>query len=94
VDPVALATAGIEPWTELPIWLPPDSEFIGMHAANVDRARAAGLHCRPLEQTVQDTWRWLSALDTPAPLRSDLDPPGLDSQREHAALEAWRAGTL
>jgi nucleoside-diphosphate-sugar epimerase len=89
VDPDALTAAGIEPWTELPIWLPPDSEFIGVHAANVERAHAAGLHCRPVEQTVQDTWRWLSALDSPAPLRAGLDPPGLDSERERAALEAW-----
>jgi nucleoside-diphosphate-sugar epimerase len=91
MDPKAVAAAGIEPWTELPIWLPPDSEFAGMHAANVERAHAAGLRCRPVEQTVQDTWRWLSAFDAPPPIRSDLDPPGLDRGRERAALDAWHA---
>jgi nucleoside-diphosphate-sugar epimerase len=94
VDPDALTAAGVEPWTELPIWLPPDSQFAGMHAANVERAHAAGLHCRPVEQTVHDTWTWLSALDGPAPLRTDLNPPGLDSERERAALDAWHARTL
>ncbi len=89
VDPATIIAAGIEPWTELPIWLPPDSEFAGMHAANVERAHAAGLHCRPVEDTVRDTWDWLSTLDGPLPRRADRDPPGLDRDRERAALEAW-----
>jgi 2'-hydroxyisoflavone reductase len=93
VDPDAVIAAGIEPWTELPIWLPPDSEFAGMHAANVERALAAGLRCRPAEQTVRDTWSWLSALDGPPPLRSDVSPPGLNRARERAALNAWHART-
>lgn len=91
VDPEAVVEAGIEPWTELPIWLPPDHEYAGMHAANVERAHAAGLRCRPVEQTVVDTWAWLSALGGPAPLRDDLDPPGLDPARERAVLEDWHA---
>ncbi len=88
MDPDAVIAAGIEPWTELPIWLPPDSEFAGMHAANVERAHAAGLRCRPIEHTVRDTWNWLSAVGGSPPLRSDLDPPGLDRRRERAALDA------
>lgn len=92
VDPAAIAAAGIEAWTELPIWLPPDSPSIGLHAANVERAYAAGLRCRPVQETVQDTWRWLTMLDGPAPLRPDRDPPGLDGDRERAALAAWRDG--
>ncbi|MGH2883654.1 MAG: NAD-dependent epimerase/dehydratase family protein [Solirubrobacteraceae bacterium] len=93
VDPKTVLAAGIEPWTDLPIWLPPDSEFIGMHAANVERAHAAGLRCRPVEHTVQDTWNWLSALGGPPPLRSDVDAPGLDIDRERAALASWHTQT-
>lgn len=94
MDPHAVIAAGIEPWTELPIWLPPDSEFAGMHAANVERAHTAGLHCRPIEQTVQDTWNWLSEVNGPPPLRSDAHPPGLDRGRERAALDAWHVRTV
>jgi nucleoside-diphosphate-sugar epimerase len=93
IDPEAVIAAGIEPWTELPIWLPPDSEFAGMHAANVERAHAAGLRCRPIEQTVEDTWCWLRGLDGPPRLRPDLDPPGLDLAREREAIAAWHART-
>jgi len=81
--------AGIEPWTELPIWLPPDHEYAGLHAANVERAHGAGLRCRPVEETVADTWSWLASLPGPAPLRPDLPPPGLDEARERAVLDAW-----
>ncbi|HEY4095587.1 MAG TPA: NAD-dependent epimerase/dehydratase family protein [Baekduia sp.] len=94
VAPETIAAAGIEPWTELPIWLPPDHEYAAMHGANVERAHAAGLRCRPIAETVADTWAWLQALDGAPPLRTDLDPPGVGHDRELAALRAWhdRAG--
>jgi len=89
VDADTVLAAGIEPWTELPIWLPPDHEYAGLHAANVERAHGAGLRCRPVEETVADTWSWLASLPGPAPLRPDLPPPGLDEARERAVLDAW-----
>lgn len=90
VSPEAIQAAGLEPWTELPIWLPPDHELIAMHDVNVERAHAAGLRCRPLTETVADTWAWLCSLDGPAPLRDDLPRPGLEPSRERAAIEARR----
>jgi 2'-hydroxyisoflavone reductase len=90
LDPAAVLEAGIEPWTELPVWLPPDHEFAGMHAADVERAHAAGLRCRPLHGTVADTWAWLSGLDGPPPLREDLPAPGMSAERERAALARAR----
>jgi nucleoside-diphosphate-sugar epimerase len=89
VDPDVIIAAGIEPWTELPIWLPPDSEYAGLHAANVERAHAAGLRCRPIADTVRDTWQWLSASDATAQSRPDPDAPGLDADREREVLTAW-----
>lgn len=91
MEPEAVLAAGIEPWTELPIWIPPEHEFAGMHAADVKRAHAAGLRCRPLRETVADTWAWLSQLPGTAPLRADIPPPGLAPDRERAALEAFDA---
>lgn len=86
IEPAAVLQAGIEPWTELPIWLPPDHEYAGMHAADVGRAHTAGLSCRPLDETVADTWAWLSALGGPPPLREDLPAPGLPPEREQRLL--------
>lgn len=50
-----------EPWTELPIWLPPGHEYAALHDIGVEKAHAAGLTTRPVEQTVADTWAWLQA---------------------------------
>jgi 2'-hydroxyisoflavone reductase len=91
VNPEFVLDAGIEPWTELPVWLPPDHEYAGMHAANVERAYAAGLRCRPVSETVADTWAWMTALGGPPPLRGDLPRPGLDHARELEVLGAWQA---
>lgn len=82
VDPDFIQEAGIEPWDELPIWLPAGHESRGMHEANVERAHAAGLACRPLEDTVRDTWDWLES-------EPGEQPPRLDAEKERATLAAW-----
>jgi 2'-hydroxyisoflavone reductase len=91
VDPGFVAGQGIEGWSELPIWLPPDHEYAGMHAIDVERAHAAGLTARPLQETIRDTWEWLAAMDLRPPLRPDLPPPGTEPGKERTALAAWHA---
>jgi 2'-hydroxyisoflavone reductase len=59
LDPGTIEAAGVEPWTELPIWVPPTGELAGLHALDTSAARAAGLRCRPMPETVADTWAWL-----------------------------------
>jgi hypothetical protein len=88
--PEQIAGAGIAPWTELPIWLPPDDEYRAMHAADVEKAHAAGLVTRPVAETVADTWAWLQSLPHRPPPRPDRPPPGLDPAREEALLLAMR----
>jgi nucleoside-diphosphate-sugar epimerase len=86
VSPDVIERAGIEPWTQLPIWLPLGHEYEGLHGADVERAHAAGLRCRPVGETVADTWRWMQSLDGPAPLRAGLPAPGLTREAERDAL--------
>jgi nucleoside-diphosphate-sugar epimerase len=90
VAPEFVDASGIEPWTELPVWLPPDHEYHAMHDTDVERAHAAGLRCRPLQDTVRDTWAWLRAPDGAPPPMAVRPAPGLDPAREHAALTAWQ----
>jgi nucleoside-diphosphate-sugar epimerase len=87
VEPEAIETAGIEPWTELPIWLPPEHEYGWMHDTNVERAHAAGLRCRPVEETVSDTWDWLVSIGKQPPL-GEHAAPGLDPARERDLLRS------
>lgn len=85
VPPTAVLQAGIAPWTDLPIWLPPGELHEAMHRSDVSRALAAGLRCRPVAETIADTWAWLQSLDAPPqpPDRDYVAPVGVD-----AALEA------
>ena len=71
------------------MWIPPGHEFAGMHDANVERAHRAGLVCRPVNDTVRDTWQWFSTLDINVPVRPDLPALGIEAGREHAVLSDW-----
>ena len=83
--PEVIEAAGISPWTELPVWVPPGSELAGLHTGDVTAAYAAGLVCRPVRETVADTWAWLQAEgDPPDPARPGR--PGLDPEREREVL--------
>lgn len=86
VEPQHVLDAGVAPWTELPIWTPPGELHDALHGSDVTAAVTAGLRCRPVEDTVADTWAWLDGLDGPAPRRTDLPPVGLDPDREAALL--------
>ncbi|MER5843129.1 SDR family oxidoreductase [Streptomyces prasinus] len=89
--PEAILRAGIEPWTQLPVWVPPDSEMHdAMHATDVSRALATGLRCRPVTETAADTWRWLRGLGGTAPLRRDRTAKGLDPKTEAEVLAEAR----
>jgi 2'-hydroxyisoflavone reductase len=86
-DPQVVLGAGIEPWTQLPVWVPPGSaEHDALHGTDVSRALATGLNCRPVAETVADTWNWLRAIGGKAPQRPDRPPVGLDPAVEAKVL--------
>ncbi|WP_314139923.1 NAD-dependent epimerase/dehydratase family protein [uncultured Plantibacter sp.] len=86
VDQERVLAAGIQPWTQLPVWLPTGPHADAMHHGDVSRAIAAGLRRRPLAETVADTWDWLQALGGVAPQRPDRPVVGLDRALERAVL--------
>ncbi|MFJ4094724.1 NAD-dependent epimerase/dehydratase family protein [Kitasatospora sp. NPDC089913] len=85
-EPGAIARAGIAPWVQLPFWVPPGELYDTVHGADVSKALAAGLRCRPVAETVADTWAWLQSIGGVAPQRPDRPTVGLDPELEAAAL--------
>ena len=85
VPPEVIEAAGIQPWTELPVWVPPTGEYVGLHDSDVSAAYAAGLTCRPVGETVADTWRWLQDEGDP-PVRPGLPVHGLSPDTERRVL--------
>ena len=80
-DDEAILAAGVEPWMQLPGWVPENDDYAGLMEADVSAALGTGLVCRPVEQTVDDTWDWLQQ----AP-RHEGNPFGLPEELERGLL--------
>jgi 2'-hydroxyisoflavone reductase len=80
-----LARHGVQPWSDLPVWVPPQDGFAGFHRLDNRLAVRHGLRFRPLAETVRDTVRWFQALSPARPLRA-----GPGERREREILSAWR----
>jgi nucleoside-diphosphate-sugar epimerase len=91
--PEVILEAGIEPWTQLPVWVPPGSDGeAALYGIDVSRAVRDGLRCRPVEETVRDTWAWLRESGGAVPQRPGRPPVGLDPVMEAKALAAAEGG--
>ncbi len=77
----------VEPFTELPLWVP--LEYGAMLAVDCSRAIAAGLTFRPLVETIEDVLDW----DRARPLGRE-QAAGLRPEREQELLRAWHGATL
>ncbi|WP_205707478.1 NAD-dependent epimerase/dehydratase family protein [Kineococcus vitellinus] len=84
-DEDELAAAGAEPWTHLPCWVPEHGEFAGFLEADTRLAARTGLVCRPVAETVADTWEWVRREGVP-PQRPDRSVHGLPPEVERRLL--------
>jgi len=81
-----LLDAGVEPWEEMPFWVP--EEMAGILAVDVSRAVGAGLVFRPLGDTVRD-------VPGPEDERPEVEiEAGISREREEELLRAWRGSSL
>jgi 2'-hydroxyisoflavone reductase len=94
VDEQFLLDRGVEPWGNLPLWIPESAEenryFL---AVNCERAFNAGLVFRPVTETARDTLAWQRAgspgMDMDA--RNSVQAHTLKPERERELLDEWRA---
>ncbi len=85
IDEKFLDAQSIVPWKDMPLWVPePDPEASHFMNVPIDRAVAAGLRWRPLEETVADTLAWEQARPAGRELKAGLAP-----SREVDLLSAW-----
>jgi 2'-hydroxyisoflavone reductase len=73
----------VEPWSDLPVWVPGQGEMAGFHRRSNAKALAAGLTFRSVATTATDTLAWWNQQDEKrrATLRA-----GLKAERELALL--------
>jgi len=86
-----LGAHGVQPWTDMPLWLP--EQLAAVHSCPMERALAAGFRLKPVEQTIADTLAWASRA---GPSEAQVDaggrvrtPAGISPQREAELLRHW-----
>lgn len=79
----ALIAAGVEPWTDIPMWLE-DPEFAGLFEVSHEKAVSAGLEHRSPLDTVRALMDWLSEPESGLAAK-----PGLSRQREAELLQEF-----
>ncbi len=82
-----LIAQNVEPWVELPLWLPESPEFRGLRNISNARATQNGLRIRPLDESVRDILFEYASRSQKA-LRA-----GLTRKREQTLLRAWKKAT-
>jgi 2'-hydroxyisoflavone reductase len=65
--------------------VPEAGEFAGFLEIDTSEAARTGLVCRPVKDTVTDTWQWLEREGMPAQ-RPDRDVHGLPAALEQQVL--------
>jgi len=76
----------VQPWSDIPVWVPPKGEEGGMGRINIQRALGKGLTFRPLAETARDTLAWFKSqsAERQAKLKA-----GISAERETEVLAAW-----
>ncbi|HLI96081.1 MAG TPA: hypothetical protein VKT72_08345, partial [Candidatus Baltobacteraceae bacterium] len=82
-----LALHDVQPWSELPLWIPESSTFGRLNNVDSSRALAAGLAIRSLHETVRDTLAWARTAEK----RLGALAAGLSPEREAELLTEARA---
>ena len=82
----ALLESGVQPWSDLPLWIPEADN--GIFEVRNDRAIAHGLAFRPLSHTVRDTLEWDRARPRLEPMRAGLTREREQQLLSHAAHSA------
>jgi 2'-hydroxyisoflavone reductase len=90
VDADFLEAQRVQPWSEMPVWVPARGETAGFASRSIARALAAGLTFRPLADTARATLEYYDA--QPEPRRAQLRA-GIAPEKEQAVLAAWHART-
>lgn len=78
----------VEPWSDMPAWVPASGDTAGFGQRNIRRALGAGLTFRPLAQTAADTLVWFRTLP---PERQEKLRAGIKPDREKDVLSKWQA---
>lgn len=64
----------VQPWSDMPVWIPDTDEDAGFARISISKALQAGLQFRPLEETIRDTIEWAEQRPADHEWRAGLNP--------------------
>ncbi|MFD1738370.1 NAD-dependent epimerase/dehydratase family protein [Bacillus salitolerans] len=76
---------GIQYWKDIPLYIPKGKNMDGFSAVNIEKAIQYGLTCRPISETITDTYAWKNS-ESPG---EEL-VVGLTKSKEKEILELWK----
>jgi 2'-hydroxyisoflavone reductase len=81
-----LLRENVSAWSAMPLWLPEEAapHLKGFMFINCDKAIAAGLRFRPLNETIRDTLTWYQTERSNEELKA-----GIAGDKEQALLRKW-----
>ncbi|WP_405776392.1 NAD-dependent epimerase/dehydratase family protein [Streptomyces sp. NBC_00859] len=92
VDDEILTGHEVGVWAELPLWAPLEGETAAVWKASSAKAVAAGLRCRPVEESIRSTAAWLFSPggleEAFGEARTGREAKGITPEREQALLKA------
>lgn len=87
VDEKFIDENGIQPWTELPVWVPESNpEFKGFSKVNIDKALRQGLSFHSLSETIMATLSFLKELPHDYNFKA-----GLNSEQEKNLISKYKS---
>ncbi len=88
VDAATLEKFEVQPWSDMPVWIPSDAPMAGMSQSSNARATAMGMEYRHIDDTIAATWAWWQLLpEERRALRAGIKP-----ERETEVLAALAGG--
>ncbi|MDM3871425.1 NAD-dependent epimerase/dehydratase family protein [Porticoccus sp. W117] len=78
----------VAPWQEMPVWIPPESDYAGAGSMSSEKAYQNGLKERPMKAVVKDCFDWFTSLPEE---RQQTLRAGISAEKEAGVLAAWKA---
>lgn len=85
--PERITDAGVVPFIDLPLWVVQESKmYKSFYAWDTTKAKNSGLVCRPIEETIHDTWQWMQSPSGPVLAPEGVRVGGLSLEKESVLL--------
>ncbi len=79
-----LQTHEVQPWQDLPLWVPQEGDRLGFHFFSIEKALQHGLTLRPLADSVEQILEWWPTQERELKI-------GISAEKEQKVLAAWHA---